>query len=245
MAIVAASATAQEELARGKEAYRRAQFKQAVDAFELAAKSAAANSEIQHWLGRAYGRLAETSSFINAPRYAVRCRQAFEKAVELDSANLEAWNDLFSYYLEAPGFMGGGVDKAERATAKIQGLDEAEGHYARAQLAKKRKDLDAAERELKHAAELEPRKVGRHVDLAVLLSERGKLAASDAAFAQAAAIDGNHPGYLFERAKVLISTKRDPVEARRLLDQYLKAKLDFDDPPPAEARKLLAQVSSK
>ena len=36
----------------------------------------------------------------------------FEKSVELDGKNLEAINDLFSYYLEAPGFLGGGLDKA-------------------------------------------------------------------------------------------------------------------------------------
>src|SRR6185369_4443450 len=118
------------------------------------------NSEIQLWLGRAFGRLAETSSFISAPGYASHCRQAFERAVELDSKNLEAWNDLFAYYLDAPGFLGGGLDKAETVAAKISALNEAEGHFARAQLAEHRKDFEGAEKELRRAVELAPQAPG-------------------------------------------------------------------------------------
>jgi Flp pilus assembly protein TadD len=234
-----------ELVARGQQAYQRADFKEAVKQFELAATAEPRNSHVQHWLGRAYGRLAETSSFLTAPRYASKCHLAFERAVELDSNNKEAWNDLFSYYLDAPGFLGGGLDKADKAVARIAALDPAEGHYARAQLAQKRKDFDGAEQELQRAVELGPRAVGRVVDLAVFLAQRGKRAPSDAAFEKAAALDATHPRYLFERAQVLVAEKRQPEEARRLLELYLKAKLGPEDAPVSEARKLLAQLPAK
>ena len=48
-----------------------------------------------------------------APGHASKAHRYFEKAVELDPKNLEAMNDLFEYYLEAPGFLGGGFDKAQ------------------------------------------------------------------------------------------------------------------------------------
>jgi hypothetical protein len=32
--------------------------------------------------------------------------------VQLNPRNMDALSDLFEYYLEAPGFMGGGLDKA-------------------------------------------------------------------------------------------------------------------------------------
>ncbi len=229
-------------MVRGKQAYQQANFKDAVQWFEKAATAEPRSSDVQHWLGRAYGRLAETSSFLNAPRFASKCRQAFERAVEMDGNNKEAWNDLFAYYLDAPGFLGGGLDKAEIAVARIAALDPAEGHYARAQLAQKRKDFDSAEQELQRAVELGPRTVGRLVDLGVFLSQRGKRSPSDAAFEKAAAIDASHPRYLFERAQVLVAEKRQPEEARRLLELYLKAKLGPEDASPAEARKLLAQL---
>jgi hypothetical protein len=42
--------------------------------------------------------------------------------------NLEALADLFEYYLEAPGMVGGGIDKAESAAARIRRLNEVQGH---------------------------------------------------------------------------------------------------------------------
>ena len=227
----------------GKDAYRRADFKGAVQSFEKAATAEPRNSDVQLWLGRAYGRLAETSSFLNAPRYASRCRQAFERSVENDPKNLEAWNDLFSYYLDAPGFLGGGWDKAQAAAARISELDQAEGAFARSRLAEEHKDFVGAESELRRAIELAPGAVGRLVDLGVFLAKRGKRAPSDVAFAQAAAIDPKNPSYLFQRAKVLITEKREPDEARRLLELYMHSKLNLDDPTPAEAQRLLAQIS--
>ena len=62
----------------------------------------------------------------------------FERAVELDPRNGEAFNDLFDYYLQAPGILGGGYDKAAEVAKRIGQLNPAEGHFAQAQLAEKR-----------------------------------------------------------------------------------------------------------
>ena len=68
------------------------------------------------WEG--YGRRAETANPLSAPMLASKARKAFEKSVELDERNLEAINDLFSYYMEAPGFLGGGLDKGGGLAAR-------------------------------------------------------------------------------------------------------------------------------
>ena len=64
------------------------------------------------WLGRAYGRLAEGSSFLSALGYAKKTVRTFERAVELGLSNLEALSDVFEYYLQAPEMVGGWLDKA-------------------------------------------------------------------------------------------------------------------------------------
>jgi len=119
------------------------------EAFEKAAAAEPSNSKYQNWLGRAYGRRAESSNPLSAPGLAVKARTAFEKAVDLNPANIEAMNDLFSYYIEAPGFLGGGLDKAEALAEKMKSRHAAEYHAALARLADRRKQPEIAERHLR------------------------------------------------------------------------------------------------
>src|SRR6185295_4844575 len=108
--------------------------------------------------------------------------------VMLDPHNSEALNDLFDYYLNAPGFLGGGSTKAEQLVEKIEKLDPAEGQFARAQLAEKQKDYAKAEQYFRRAIEMAPRQVGRVLDLAKFLAMRGRQTEADQAFQQAARI---------------------------------------------------------
>jgi cytochrome c-type biogenesis protein CcmH/NrfG len=219
------------------------EFKKAVDVLQRAATLAPESSTIQHWLGKSHGRLAETSSFLTAPSHASNCRKAFEKAVALDPKNILAMNDLFEYYLEAPGFLGGGLDKAEALTSPIGALEPAEQHYALARLAEKRRDPKGAEQQLRRAVQAAPQQAGRLIDLAKFLARQGRHQESDRTFQQAERVAPGSPALLFERANTLIETKRSLPEAKRMLEQYLHAPLTPDDPPRGEARKLLNQMS--
>src|SRR5579884_2249982 len=118
----------------GRDYFMLGEFKQATDWFQKAAALEPAKSEWAHWLGRAWGRRAETASPLTAPLAASKARQYFEQAVALDPHNSEALDDLFDYYLQAPGFLGGGLDKAAATAQRIAALDPAEGHFAFAQL---------------------------------------------------------------------------------------------------------------
>src|ERR1017187_3671397 len=112
--------------------YGEGEFKKATEALEKAAALAPGDSGIHLWLGRAYGRRAETSSMIPAPGLATKARQAFERAAQLNPSNLEAQSDLFEYYLEAPGFLGGGFDRAAATAAQIARISPSEGYWAQA-----------------------------------------------------------------------------------------------------------------
>jgi len=104
----------------GKCFYHLEEFSKATAALEKAVEAEPRNANYWDWLGKAYGRRAETSAFFNQPRYAVRAREHFEKAVALDPQNREALSDLFEYYLEAPGFLGGGQDKAAELSERLR-----------------------------------------------------------------------------------------------------------------------------
>src|ERR1017187_7496094 len=219
----------------GQAYFMTAEYKQATDAFEKAVGLEPRNSEYVHWLGKAWGRRAESSSIFTAPGYASKARQLFERSVMLDTSNLEALNDLFDYYMEAPGFLGGGLNRAEALAQRIGALNEAEGHYAMAQLLDRRKEFDQAEQQLRRAFELAPRQVGRSIDLAKYLSKLGRVQESEAAFAQAEKIAPDNPRILYERARTYIRDNRNLAQARELLKKYLNSPLTPNDPPRQDA----------
>src|SRR5580704_6757098 len=99
-------------LLSGKNYFMLGDYKRATDFFEKAVALAPSSSEYELWLGRAWGRRAETSGWLMAGVHASRARQCFERAVSLDPHNREARNDLFDFCLNAPGFLGGGLEKA-------------------------------------------------------------------------------------------------------------------------------------
>jgi tetratricopeptide (TPR) repeat protein len=228
----------------GRNYYMLREYKKAHEAFEKAVAATPANSEYVDWLGRAYGRRAETSSFLTAPSYAAKARDNFEKAVALDPHNSDAAGDLFEYYMDAPGFLGGGIDKATALSAKINEMNPAEGQYTMAVIAEHHKDFNSAEVHFRRAMELAPQQVGRVLDLAKFLSKQGRTQESDQVFARAEKVAPEDPRILFERASTYIQAKRNQDQARNLLQQYLKSPLTPDYPSREEAEKLLKSASS-
>lgn len=217
-------------------------FKKSVEYLLKATSEEPNNSEYWDWLGRAYGRRAETSNMLSAPGLASKARGAFEKSVELDGRNKDALSDLFDFYLEAPGFLGGGYDKAMAIAEKTSKFDPAEAYFEEAKLAQKRKEYEDAEIHFRKAIESGPKQIGHLISLARFLASQGRYRESDAVFQQAQQIAPNAPSIWYDHAAVLIQGKRNLEEARNLLEKYVSAPITADDPPKTEAMKLLKQV---
>jgi tetratricopeptide (TPR) repeat protein len=228
----------------GQDYFMLAEYKKSTEALEKASALDPSNPQILNWLGRAYGKRAEMSNPFSAPGWANKARQALEKSVQLDSSNKDATGDLLDYYLDAPNFLGGGMQKAEALAELIDRTDPAEGHYARALIEDKRKQYDAAEDQLRRAAELAPKQVGRFVALAKYLAKRGEYKESDALFDKAASLAPDNPQIMFARASVYVETRRNLDEARELLEKYLRAPLTPEDPPRKQAEELLKKIGA-
>lgn len=123
----------------GEAWYGLKDYGKAIDKLEDAEKLAPKNSAVYLWLGRARGRQAEEGSKLLAFGRARGAKTAFEKAVELDPKNMDALDDLFEYYLEAPGIVGGGLDKAEDVAKKIAAIDKPKGDALLKKVADERK----------------------------------------------------------------------------------------------------------
>jgi len=84
--------------------------------------------------------------------------------------------------------------------------------------------------------------VGRLLDLARLLTRQGRVQEADQSLAKAEKIAPNSPKVLFTKAELYVKSKRNLEEAKQLLRHYLSLTLTPDDPPKADAEKLLKQA---
>jgi Flp pilus assembly protein TadD len=228
----------------GQDWFMLGEYRKASEALEKAVAMDPDNAKLVYWLGRAYGRRAETANPFSAPGLASKTRQMLERSVQLDPSDKDALGDLLDFYLEAPGFLGGGIHKAEELAQMILKQDQAEGHYAEGIVADRKKEYDTAEQQFRRAAELAPRQVGRILVLARYLANHGRVKESDALFDQAARMAPNSPKVLFDRAATYINEKRDLDVARELLQRYLQSPLTPDDPPRERAEALLKKIGA-
>jgi tetratricopeptide (TPR) repeat protein len=226
----------------GRDYYMQADYRRATEVLDKAVQMEPANAEYALWSGRAWGRRAETSGPFTAPGYASRARQYLEKSVQLNPTNLDAQSDLFEYYLDAPGFLGGGLDKAQATAERMTQISPAEGQWAEAKLAEKRKQSRTAEAHLRRAVELAPQQVGKIIELARFLMRQGRYQEAEQSFDRADTMAPNSPRVIFGRASVYVEANRNLEIARELLKRYMTMDLQPDDPPKREAAKLLREA---
>ena len=226
----------------GQDYFMLGEYKKATEEFDRALASGNGSAQLYVWAGRAYGRRAETSGPFTAPGLASRCRKYFETAVQMNILDKEATGDLFDYYLGAPGFMGGGINKAQDLARRVAVKDPAEGQHLLAVLSERNKEYDAAEQHLRQAIQLAPKQAGRVMELARFLAQRGRAKESDELFDQAEHMAPDNHSILFYRAQTYIETNHNLSDARTLLQTYLHATLSPDDPPRQKAQELLAKT---
>lgn len=120
----------------------------AVDWLEKAVELNPRSSLFYDWLGRAYGVQAQHAGKLKLPFLASKTRAAWEKAIALDPDNLDARDDMILYYLQAPGFLGGGKEKARAMAQEIRKRNAYRGSIAWVRVCNDAKDRPCAEREL-------------------------------------------------------------------------------------------------
>lgn len=226
----------------GRNYYMEGEFKKASEALEKSFELEPANAEYALWLGRAFGRRAEMANPFTASGYASKTRQYFEKAVSLNPANLEAQSDLFEYYLEAPGFLGGGMERAEATAKQVGRISPSQGLALEAKLAERRKQYSSAEEQLRRALDVAPQQVGRFLDLARFLVRRGRLDEADQVLARAGKASPDNPRLMYATAEIYVKAHHNLDVAKELLKRYMSTPTTPDDPPKSEAAKLLRQV---
>jgi cytochrome c-type biogenesis protein CcmH/NrfG len=203
------------------------------------------NSDYHLWLGRAYGEKADSSNFLVAAELAKKVRTQFEEAVQLDGGNLAARSDLAEYYANAPGFLGGGKDKARTQADQVANADPATSHAIRAMLAEKDKKYDVAEQEFKSAAKTSKDPAKRWLDLASFYRRRSRMNEMEYAINMALNVPNREPYILYASAEILNRAGRNFTGAIELLHTYLTSGDPTEDAPLFQAHYLLGSLLEK
>jgi tetratricopeptide (TPR) repeat protein len=202
----------------------------AVRELETAVHLEPSNALYHLWLGRACGVRASHSVFFTAFNWARRVVKEFETAQKLEPKNLDVRYDLLQYYLDAPGILGGGRDKAQAEVEAIAQIAPMQRATAQAAIYEKDKKWDLALKELTEATRKYPRHPDPYSDLAEFLLGRQDYEAAALNARRSLSLDGDDRKTRMILAAAEIRLQQNVPEAIKALKELAAGPLYDDDP---------------
>ncbi|MGA2420713.1 MAG: tetratricopeptide repeat protein [Candidatus Acidiferrum sp.] len=199
------------------------QWEAAIKSGERAVELEPKSSVNHEWLGRAYGERADHASFMSALGFAKKTRREFEMAVELDGNNFAARQAVIEFDCAAPGMAGGGEEKAVPEIAQMAALDAAEGHYAKGNCRRQKKDFAVADAEFGKALEGGLKSAERVFDIGDYAVRREGAEMLVNVANQGTKVARGDPRIGFYHAVALVIQKQELAEAEKQLGEYIKA----------------------
>ena len=202
------------------------------------------NSRFHLWLGRVYGEKAERANFLSAMSLAGKIRGGFERAVQLNPKDVDARLDLAEYYLEAPGIVGGGEQKALAQAQSVGAMDPAREHWIYARIAEKKKDATTAEREYHQYIDLSKGDAEAWLNLALFLHRQKRIDEMEQAIVKLSKAPILKLNTLVDASGILYRSGRNFPLATELLRRYF-ATGPVEAAPAFKARYLLGTLLEK
>jgi tetratricopeptide (TPR) repeat protein len=220
-----------------KIALNEGEFDQAEEYIEKAIEAAPIDAAVHFDAARIMGAQAQDSSMFSAPGYAKDALKAFKKAAELEPETIQYRQGLMSFYLQAPGFLGGDEKLAMAEANAIAQLDPAQGFVA---LANVYQSTDKEEQLALHYASVDD----KYPDNASILFNRGLYYQTQEEFSKAvsdfkkvqtlkpsAEDDQSRFAAQYQVGRSSVLSKSNYEEGIQSLQQYLDSAPDADGLP--------------
>jgi tetratricopeptide (TPR) repeat protein len=121
---------------------------EATENFEEAINLMDENADYHYWLGQAIAMDAQNSNVISQAMMASDILEEFERTVELDPKHIPGRMGVIGFYINAPGIMGGDLNKAEENAKELIKLDELKGRSMLAQIYLKQEKMDLVKNQI-------------------------------------------------------------------------------------------------
>ncbi len=188
------------------------------------------------WAGRAYGQRALSASIFTKMSWARKCREAWERAIEVAPGNAEARFELLRYYLMAPGIAGGSVEKAQAQAVSLGELDAMRGYMARGMIADHEKKPKEAEAAYRKAMEADQFGVQGPIALASFFARQKRWPEARTIFERRIAADPNDAFALYQLGRLSLLSGEEMEKGLALFDRFLSLDAPKDGPTHGDAR---------
>jgi tetratricopeptide (TPR) repeat protein len=202
------------------------------------------NGRYHRWLGHVYGEKADRTNFLSAAGLAGKTRGEFERAVQLDPHDVDARVDLAEFYLEAPGIVGGGRDKALAEAKFIGTTDPAREHWVYARVAEKNHDTRTAEQEYRHMIDASKGDSEAWLNLALFYRHQKRFDDMEQTLIKTSEAPMSKQDVMVDIAQNLFRTNRNLPLAIQLLKRYLTTG-PVEEAPAFKAHYLLGMLYEK
>ncbi len=199
------------------------------------------NSEYHLALAYGYGMKASEGG-MKAVFYGGKFKRECELAIKYDPENVAAHMAVLRYYAFAPGFAGGGMDKAEETVETIASLDPYSGYLAEAFLAWQRGDTEAAERAYVAAARVDTTDPRGWESLGALYMRERRYADAVPVGERVLALEPDNMSAVYQLAKAHLLSGDDLEAAERGFRAYIDSPDRPSEPSEAAARWRLGMV---
>lgn len=228
----------------GQIAMQQSDAGKAADWFETAVHLNPRSSVYYDWLGRAYGEQAQHASKLKLPFLAKKTKSAWDKSIELDPNNLDARSDMILYYLGAPGFLGGGKDKARAEAQEIKRRNPYRGAAAFIRVCSDANDKPCLERELNFLITSFPDSAVGYSQLAIYYTNNKQYDKAFATIDTRLGLKPNDPAGLYSYGRAASVSGMNLDRGEQAMKAYIAAPIPMG-PPVANAHYRLGIILEK
>lgn len=246
LAASASNAASDAELfTTAKAALEKGDAQKAADLLEEAIKINPNNPDYHLLIAQAYGTLAQDAGMFKMASLGKKAKAALDRAVQLDPKSYEARNGLISFYLQAPGIMGGSVEKALEQAGEIKKFDSLRGRRAYARIYVREKKPELARKEAVEAVREAPTSAPAHIFLGNIWFNEKNWTAALHEYDYALKLDPASMVAKYRIGALAAESNTNQARGEELLKAYLAYKPGEEEPQHVSAWYALGKLYEK